>query len=79
MFRQGVDSLMEVLGHAELKAVQRYRSRTRERTRRAMQVFESGQASVVNEPCRRWNRVLFPFGIPGNPASEYTIRLESSF
>ncbi len=42
MFRQGVDSLMEVLGHAELKAVQRYGSRSRERTRRAMQVFESG-------------------------------------
>ncbi len=39
---RGVDSLMEVLGHAELKAVQRYGSRSRERTRRAMQVFESG-------------------------------------
>ena len=49
MFRQGVDSLMEVLGHAELKAVQRYGSRSRERTRRAMQVFESGQACA-----KRW-------------------------
>lgn len=47
MFRQGVDSLMEVLGHAELKAVQRYGSRSRERTRRAMQVFESGQACAT--------------------------------
>ena len=45
MFRQGVDSLTEVLGHAELKAVQRYGSR--ERTRRAMQVFESGSACAT--------------------------------
>ena len=38
---------MKVLGHAELKAVQRYGSRSRERTRRAMQVFESGQACAT--------------------------------
>ena len=37
MFPPGVDSPMEVLGPAELKAVQRPGSRSRESTRRAMQ------------------------------------------